>query len=90
VKSGSPSTGTVALTAPAPATGAAVQLSNSGDFFNLDADLPPVVIVPAGATSATFPVRTHMSNSVASSVQEIIVGNYFGGSFQGAYLTITP
>src|SRR6266516_3549515 len=50
VTSGSRSTGTVTITEPAPASGATIQLSNSGDFFNLDADLPPVVIIPAGAT----------------------------------------
>jgi hypothetical protein len=88
VASGSPSAGTVTLTEPAPASGAVVQLSNAGDFFNLDADLPPVVIIPAGATSATFPIRTHLSSSVATSIDEIIVGNYFGGTFQGAYLSI--
>ena len=87
--SGSPSTGTVTITEPAPASGAIVQLSNSGDFFNLDADLPPVLFVPPGATSATFPIRTHLSGSVATSVDEIIVGSYFGGVFQGAYLSIT-
>ncbi|HEX7624772.1 MAG TPA: hypothetical protein VF400_14440 [Anaeromyxobacteraceae bacterium] len=88
VTSGSPSTGTVTITEPAPASGAVVQLSNAGDFFNLDADLPPVLIIPAGATSATFPIRTHLSGSVATSTGEIIVGNYFGSTFQGAYLSI--
>jgi hypothetical protein len=89
VTSGSPSTGTVTITEPAPASGAVVQLSNSGDFFNLDADLPPVLVIPAGATSATFPIRTHLSNSLINSIDEIIVGNYFGGVYQGAYLSIT-
>jgi hypothetical protein len=88
VKSGGSVTGTVNISDPAPASGAVVQLSNSNDFFNLDADLPPVAIIPPGATSATFTVRTHISNSATTSVQEIIVGNYFGGTFQGAYLTI--
>jgi hypothetical protein len=86
--SGSAVTGTVTLSDPARASGAVIQLSSSNDFFNLDADLPPVAIIPSGATSVTFTVRTHISNSAASSVQEIIVGNYFGGTFQGAYLTI--
>jgi hypothetical protein len=88
VASGSPVIGTVTLSGPAPAGGAVVQLSNSNDFFNLDADLPPVAFIPSGVTSASFTVRTHVSSSAASSVQEIIVGNYFGGVFQGAYLTI--
>jgi hypothetical protein len=88
VPNGSTSTGTVTIDAPAPPGGAVVQLNNSGDFFNTDADFAPVAIVPAGATSASFTVRTHLSSSIATSGQEIIVGNFFGGTFQGAYLTI--
>jgi hypothetical protein len=48
------STGTVTLTGPAPAGGAQVLLSSS----NGAASVPSSVIVPAGATSATFTVRT--------------------------------
>ncbi len=88
VTSGSASTGTVTLSEPAPAGGAVVQLRNSNDFFNLDADLPAVVVVPEGDTRAAFTVRTHLSNTVASFAQALIVGNYFGGVFQGAALTI--
>lgn len=89
VVTGSFSLGTVTLGAPAPASGAAVQLHNSGDFFNQDADLPAVVVVPAGETSATFPIATHLSSSAITTIDEIIVGNYFGSTYQGAYLTIT-
>jgi hypothetical protein len=88
VTSGSPVTGTITLTGPAPEGGAAVQLSSSNDFFNRDADVPPVVVVPAGATSADFVVQTHISGGAATYAQAIIVGSYFGGIFQGAYLTI--
>jgi hypothetical protein len=88
VTNGASSVGTVTLTTPAPAAGAVVQLANSGDSTNVDADLPPVVIVPPGATTAAFTIRSHLSGSTSSYVQEIIVGNYFGGRFQGAYLTI--
>jgi hypothetical protein len=88
VTSGTATAGTVTLTAPAPAGGAAVQLSNSGDFFNQDADLPPVVVVAAGQTAATFTVQTHLSSATATTLDEIIVANLFGGGFQGAYLTI--
>ncbi len=69
--------------------GAPVEQGTDAHVFNLDADLPPVIVVPAGATSATFTVRTHLSNGVAASVDEIIVGSSFGTVFQGAYLTIT-
>jgi len=48
------STGTVTLSAPAPAGGAAVRLSSS----NGAASVPSSVFVPAGATRATFTVNT--------------------------------
>jgi len=48
------STGTVTLTGPAPAGGAQVLLSSN----NGAATVPSSVIVPAGATSATFTVNT--------------------------------
>jgi hypothetical protein len=51
---GQSSTGTVTLTGPAPAGGAQVFLSSS----NGAARVPSSVIVPAGATSATFTVNT--------------------------------
>jgi len=51
---GQSSTGTVTLTGPAPAGGAQVFLSSS----NGAATVPSSVIVPAGATSATFTVNT--------------------------------
>jgi hypothetical protein len=51
---GQSSTGTVTLTGPAPAGGAQVFLSSS----NGAASVPSSLIVPAGATSATFAVNT--------------------------------
>ncbi len=88
VASGSSTVATVALDSPAPAGGAVVQLSNSIDFFGLDADFAPVVLVPPGATSASFTVSSHLASPTATLVQEAIVASYFGGPFQGAYLTI--
>src|SRR2546425_10687720 len=52
VVGGNPSTGTVTLTAPAPAGGAVVTLVSTGAV----ASVPASVTVPAGATSATFTV----------------------------------
>jgi hypothetical protein len=49
------STGTVTLSGPAPAGGAQVALSSSNPGA---ASVPSSVIVPAGATSATFTVNT--------------------------------
>jgi hypothetical protein len=51
---GASSTGTVTLSGPAPAGGAQVALSSN----NGAARVPSSVIVPAGATSATFTVNT--------------------------------
>src|SRR5467141_3224874 len=51
---GQSSTGTVTLTGPAPAGGAQVLLSSN----NGAARVPSSVIVPAGATTATFTVNT--------------------------------
>src|SRR5579859_918058 len=48
------STGTVRLSAPAPAGGARVALSSS----SFAATVPSSVLIPSGATSATFPVNT--------------------------------
>src|SRR5260221_21217 len=48
------STGTVALTGAAPAGGATIALSSSSGA----ASVPSTVFVPAGATRASFPVRT--------------------------------
>jgi len=65
------STGTVTLSAPAPAGGAAVALSSS----NGAARVPSSVFVPAGATSATFTVNTSI---VLFSTSATISASYNG------------
>jgi hypothetical protein len=65
------STGTVALSAPAPAGGATVMLSSS----NGSARVPSSVFVPAGATSATFTVNTSI---VLLSTSATISASYNG------------
>jgi hypothetical protein len=65
------STGTVTLTGPAPAGGAQVSLSSS----NGAASVPSSVIVPAGASSATFTVRT---SAVFMSTSATISASYNG------------
>jgi len=65
------STGTVRLSAPAPAGGAQVMLSSS----NGAARVPSSVIVPAGATSATFTVNTSV---VLISTSATISASYNG------------
>ncbi|HEY3161196.1 MAG TPA: hypothetical protein VGJ78_19660 [Vicinamibacterales bacterium] len=55
VSSGHPATGTVTLTGPATAGGVVVPLRSSHPQY---ASVPASVTVPAGATSATFPIAT--------------------------------
>jgi hypothetical protein len=55
VVGGDPSTGTATLTATAPAGGFVVSLSSDNTAA---ATVPASVTVPAGATSATFPITT--------------------------------
>jgi hypothetical protein len=75
------STGTVTLTGPAPAGGAQVSLSSS----NGAASVPPSVLVPAGATSATFRVSTSV---VLVSTSAVISASY-NGSTQSKTLAVT-
>jgi hypothetical protein len=83
VTGGSPSSGTVTLSAPAPSGGALVSLSTS----NAGAvTVPSNVTVPAGATSATFIAS---SSGVTASTTVIVSGSYAGVT-QTASLTVTP
>ena len=71
---GRPSTGTVTVSAPAPAEGAEVLLS-SGD--PAVATVPATVTAPAGATSADFTISTH-TVPVGASATVYICGLYGG------------
>jgi hypothetical protein len=55
VTGGNPATGTVTIAAAAPSGGTVVPLSSSHPQH---ATVPPSVTVPAGATTATFPITT--------------------------------
>jgi len=81
----SPSTGTVTLSAAAPAGGAEVTLSSSNPAV---ASVPARVTVPAGATSADFTVST-TSVPVGASTTVAIRGLY-GGVLNSATLTVSP
>src|SRR5215208_11887 len=74
ILAGSSATGTVTLTAAAPAGGIAVTLSSDNAVA---ATVPPSVTVPAGATSAAFAVTT---NNVANSQSAIIIGSAGGAT----------
>ncbi len=78
---GSPSTGTVTLSGPAPAGGAVVMLASSN---TVAAQVPASVTVAANATTATFTVNT---NPVASDTALTISATY--GSTQNASFTVT-
>jgi hypothetical protein len=74
VVGGDPATGTVTLSAAAPAGGVVVALSSDNTAA---ATVPASVTVPAGATSATFPVTT---NAVSNAQSAVIIGTV-GGDF---------
>ena len=79
---GASSTGTVHLSAGAPAGGATVQLQSSNSTV---ATVPPSVTISSGATSATFTITTSV---VATSTAVVISGTY--GATQTATLTVNP
>ena len=84
VNGGVPSTGLVTLSGAAPSGGAAVTLSSSNTSV---ATVPASVTVPAGASSARFPVAT---TAVSSQTAVTISASYGSGSQQSAVLTVTP
>ncbi len=83
VTAGNPSTGTVALTAPAPSGGVVVDLGGQG---NPAPGVPASVTVPAGETTATFTVTT----SAVASVQSASIAAAYGGTSKYASLTVNP
>jgi energy-coupling factor transporter transmembrane protein EcfT len=80
---GSPSSGTVTLSAPAPSGGALVSLSSSNTGVVI---VPSNVTISSGATSAIF---TASSSSVTASTPVTVSGSYAGVT-QTASLTVTP
>jgi len=80
VVGGNSATGTVTLNAPAPSGGTQVTLSSN----NGAASIPSSVLVPAGQTSATFPVTT---TSVSATAQITITAT--SGNTLSAMLTVT-
>lgn len=76
------STGRVTLTAPAPAGGAMVQLTDT----NPAASVPASVTVPAGATSAKFTI----TGTVVAASQSGTATASYGGVSKSAALTVRP
>jgi subtilase family protein len=83
VNGGSSSTGTVALSLPAPSGGAVVSLSSDNTAA---ATVPASVTVAYGATSATFTVST----SAATASTPLTITASYGGGTKTASLTVTP
>jgi hypothetical protein len=77
---GNPVTGTVGLTAAAPAGGAVVSLSSTDA-----ATVPASVTVPGGSVSATFGITTR---TVGGTIVSTITGTY-GGATASAQLSVT-
>lgn len=76
------STGKVTLTGKAPTGGLVVPLANG----NPAAAVPASVTVPAGASSATFPIST----TTVATTQSGPVSASFGGGTKSATLTVRP
>jgi hypothetical protein len=81
VTGGQPSTGTVTLSAAAPAGGFAVSLACANPAF---ASVPSAVTVAAGATTAPFPVTTY----AVSSRQTVAISATSGSTTKSATLTL--
>jgi hypothetical protein len=80
---GHPVLGTITLNGPAPATGLLVTLSSA----NPAAALPPArVTVPAGQSTATFPVSTYRVRAATT----VVLSAAAGGTNQTATLQILP
>ena len=82
VASGGSATGTVTLSAPAPAGGIEVALSSSDDTT---ASVPEAVTVPEGTDHATFTVQ---AGSVATTKSVTITAS-FDGAQQSAGLSVS-
>src|SRR5207237_461832 len=78
-----PATGKVMLSGPAPAGGASVRLLSD---HGAGASLPDSVLVPAGATGATFPIRTQPVEFPTY----LRVDAEYGGSTVEAALQVVP
>ncbi|MBO1269590.1 Ig domain-containing protein [Arthrobacter cavernae] len=83
VTGGSPATGTVSITLPAPAGGTTIGLANSQPSV---ATLPASITVAAGQTSATFTVTTQ---PVTSSFTVVITAT-LGGDNRFVFLSVAP
>ena len=85
VVGGTSTTGTVTLNAPAAAGGLVVKLSSSKPTL---ASVPLTVVVPAGATSVTFPITTFPRTGTSATSN--IYASIGTDSVKAAVVTVTP
>ena len=83
VTGGTADIGVVSLSSPAPANGVLVNLSSSNTAV---ASVPASILIPAGQTTASFPVNT---SSVAATTLVSIFASYAGAQ-QTVNLTVEP
>lgn len=83
VVGGTSVTGTINLSAPAPAGGAVVSVFSNNPIA---ATAPSTVTIPAGSLSATFTITT----TAVTSVQAVSITASYGGASQQASLSVTP
>jgi hypothetical protein len=82
VTGGDAARGTVALTAPAPAGGAASALSAASAVVTV----PAGITIPAGATAAAFSIATRTVSATAT----VSLSAVYGGTTATAVLTVAP
>jgi hypothetical protein len=82
VRGSAPATGTVTLTTPAPLGGTVVYLWTAGS----PAFVPISVTVPAGSTTAAFPVTTNYTDTTASDT----ITAFLNGVSKTTTITVTP
>jgi hypothetical protein len=89
VVGGASATGTVTLSGAAPSGGAAITLSkgfSNGAAGTVPATIPQSVTVPAGQTSASFPIGT----SSVTATTNVRISAAFNGSNSAADMTLFP
>ncbi|HLV79890.1 MAG TPA: protease pro-enzyme activation domain-containing protein, partial [Chthonomonadaceae bacterium] len=82
VTGGQNATGTIHLLAPAPSNGAVITLKSS----NAAASVPASITIPAGATSATFPITT----SAVSALVSVKISATHGAAVKTTNLKVEP
>jgi hypothetical protein len=82
IRGGLASTGTVTLSAPAPSGGAEINLISSNTNV---ATVPASIIVPAGATSATFSITTRRVSRLTS----VVISAAYNNTSVSATLQVT-